>query len=181
MGSGGRPLRVLQALSDMGVRIAIDDFGTGYSNLAYQRLPVSDPPPRVRVVRLPHERFTSSGAQVAASAAVAAPRKRPPPPPRPPLPGTGVARDVLRIGRGGHGDPGGPHLAHGVDEAEGGAGGGQAGRGRAARRRRRRPTPAPKLPPLEAHTSASAPASRSSSTPSAIRAAAPCSRSASAR
>ncbi|MEU1124082.1 EAL domain-containing protein [Streptomyces sp. NPDC005899] len=42
MGSSGRPLRVLQELSDMGVRIAIDDFGTGYSNLAYlSRLPVS--------------------------------------------------------------------------------------------------------------------------------------------
>jgi diguanylate cyclase (GGDEF)-like protein/PAS domain S-box-containing protein len=42
MGSSGRPLRTLQALSDMGVRIAIDDFGTGYSNLAYlSRLPVS--------------------------------------------------------------------------------------------------------------------------------------------
>lgn len=42
MGSSGRPLRVLEALSDMGVRIAIDDFGTGYSNLAYlSRLPVS--------------------------------------------------------------------------------------------------------------------------------------------
>ncbi|MEU0136623.1 EAL domain-containing protein [Streptomyces sp. NPDC006296] len=42
MGSSGRPLRVLQALSDMGIRIAIDDFGTGYSNLAYlSRLPVS--------------------------------------------------------------------------------------------------------------------------------------------
>ncbi|MDF6020870.1 EAL domain-containing protein [Streptomyces sp. JH34] len=42
MGSPGRPLRVLEALSDMGVRIAIDDFGTGYSNLAYlSRLPVS--------------------------------------------------------------------------------------------------------------------------------------------
>ncbi|MDT0307798.1 EAL domain-containing protein [Streptomyces sp. DSM 44917] len=41
MGSTGRPLRALQALSDMGVRIAIDDFGTGYSNLAYlSRLPV---------------------------------------------------------------------------------------------------------------------------------------------
>ncbi|MCH0563747.1 EAL domain-containing protein [Streptomyces sp. MUM 2J] len=41
MGSAGRPLRTLQALSDMGVRIAIDDFGTGYSNLAYlSRLPV---------------------------------------------------------------------------------------------------------------------------------------------
>ncbi|MFF7972744.1 EAL domain-containing protein [Streptomyces sp. NPDC007905] len=41
MGSGGRPLQALQALSDMGVRIAIDDFGTGYSNLAYlSRLPV---------------------------------------------------------------------------------------------------------------------------------------------
>ncbi|WP_407700450.1 putative bifunctional diguanylate cyclase/phosphodiesterase [Streptomyces beihaiensis] len=42
MGSAGRPLRALRALSDMGVRIAIDDFGTGYSNLAYlSRLPVS--------------------------------------------------------------------------------------------------------------------------------------------
>ncbi len=42
MGSGGRPLQALKALSDMGVRIAIDDFGTGYSNLAYlSRLPVS--------------------------------------------------------------------------------------------------------------------------------------------
>ncbi|EST38019.1 hypothetical protein N566_09750, partial [Streptomycetaceae bacterium MP113-05] len=30
MGSAGRPLQALQALSDMGVRIAIDDFGTGY-------------------------------------------------------------------------------------------------------------------------------------------------------
>ncbi|WP_443072076.1 putative bifunctional diguanylate cyclase/phosphodiesterase [Streptomyces sp. WMMC1477] len=41
MGSGGRPVRALQALSEMGVRIAIDDFGTGYSNLAYlSRLPV---------------------------------------------------------------------------------------------------------------------------------------------
>jgi diguanylate cyclase (GGDEF)-like protein/PAS domain S-box-containing protein len=42
MGSAGRPLQALQALSDMGVRIAIDDFGTGYSNLAYlSRLPVN--------------------------------------------------------------------------------------------------------------------------------------------
>ncbi|MEU5049937.1 EAL domain-containing protein [Streptomyces sp. NPDC021096] len=42
MGSAGRPLQQLQALSDMGVAIAIDDFGTGYSNLAYlSRLPVS--------------------------------------------------------------------------------------------------------------------------------------------
>ncbi|MEU1280660.1 EAL domain-containing protein [Streptomyces sp. NPDC005805] len=42
MGSAGRPLQALRALSDMGVRIAIDDFGTGYSNLAYlSRLPVS--------------------------------------------------------------------------------------------------------------------------------------------
>ncbi|GAA1004316.1 EAL domain-containing protein [Streptomyces sp. LB8] len=42
MGSAGRPLQSLRALSDMGVRIAIDDFGTGYSNLAYlSRLPVS--------------------------------------------------------------------------------------------------------------------------------------------
>ncbi|WP_344381095.1 putative bifunctional diguanylate cyclase/phosphodiesterase [Streptomyces thermolineatus] len=42
MGSAGRPLQALHALSEMGVRIAIDDFGTGYSNLAYlSRLPVS--------------------------------------------------------------------------------------------------------------------------------------------
>ncbi|MHB9861498.1 putative bifunctional diguanylate cyclase/phosphodiesterase [Streptomyces sp. YIM S03343] len=42
MGSAGRPLQTLRALSEMGVRIAIDDFGTGYSNLAYlSRLPVS--------------------------------------------------------------------------------------------------------------------------------------------
>ncbi|MFE1954072.1 putative bifunctional diguanylate cyclase/phosphodiesterase [Streptomyces sp. NPDC059524] len=42
MGSAGRPLQALQALSGMGVAIAIDDFGTGYSNLAYlSRLPVS--------------------------------------------------------------------------------------------------------------------------------------------
>ncbi|MFI2427553.1 putative bifunctional diguanylate cyclase/phosphodiesterase [Streptomyces sp. NPDC018955] len=42
MGSSGRPIEALKALSDMGVRIAIDDFGTGYSNLAYlSRLPVS--------------------------------------------------------------------------------------------------------------------------------------------
>ncbi|MGY0024236.1 putative bifunctional diguanylate cyclase/phosphodiesterase [Streptomyces sp. cg35] len=42
MGSAGRPLQALRALSDMGVSIAIDDFGTGYSNLAYlSRLPVS--------------------------------------------------------------------------------------------------------------------------------------------
>ncbi|MFK0168325.1 putative bifunctional diguanylate cyclase/phosphodiesterase [Streptomyces sp. NPDC090306] len=42
MGSSGRPIEALRALSDMGVRIAIDDFGTGYSNLAYlSRLPVS--------------------------------------------------------------------------------------------------------------------------------------------
>ncbi|HEX5566923.1 MAG TPA: EAL domain-containing protein [Streptomyces sp.] len=41
MGSAGGPLKALQELSRMGVRIAIDDFGTGYSNLAYlSRLPV---------------------------------------------------------------------------------------------------------------------------------------------
>ncbi|GGO88941.1 GGDEF domain-containing protein [Wenjunlia tyrosinilytica] len=41
MGSAGRPLQALHALSEMGVHIAIDDFGTGYSNLAYlSRLPV---------------------------------------------------------------------------------------------------------------------------------------------
>ncbi len=42
MGSAGRPLQALHALSEMGVRIVIDDFGTGYSNLAYlSRLPVA--------------------------------------------------------------------------------------------------------------------------------------------
>ncbi|MEN3583279.1 EAL domain-containing protein [Streptomyces sp. ZYX-F-203] len=42
MGSAGRPIQALRALSGMGVHIAIDDFGTGYSNLAYlSRLPVS--------------------------------------------------------------------------------------------------------------------------------------------
>ena len=42
MGSAGRPLQALHALSEMGVRIVIDDFGTGYSNLAYlSRLPVT--------------------------------------------------------------------------------------------------------------------------------------------
>jgi diguanylate cyclase (GGDEF)-like protein/PAS domain S-box-containing protein len=42
MGSAGRPLQALHALSEMGVCITIDDFGTGYSNLAYlSRLPVS--------------------------------------------------------------------------------------------------------------------------------------------
>jgi diguanylate cyclase (GGDEF)-like protein len=38
-----RALRVLQPLSDMGVRLSIDDFGTGYSSLAYLRqLPISE-------------------------------------------------------------------------------------------------------------------------------------------
>jgi EAL domain-containing protein (putative c-di-GMP-specific phosphodiesterase class I) len=41
MGTTGEPLRALQRLADMGVRITVDDFGTGYSNLAYLReLPV---------------------------------------------------------------------------------------------------------------------------------------------
>lgn len=41
MGPAAEPLRALQTLSDMGVRLAIDDFGTGYSNLVYLReLPV---------------------------------------------------------------------------------------------------------------------------------------------
>lgn len=43
MSTGGEPVRALQELSDLGVRIAIDDFGTGYSNLAYLRtLPVTE-------------------------------------------------------------------------------------------------------------------------------------------
>jgi diguanylate cyclase (GGDEF)-like protein/PAS domain S-box-containing protein len=43
IGTDKQPLAVLQALSDMGVRIAIDDFGTGYSNMAYlRRLPVAE-------------------------------------------------------------------------------------------------------------------------------------------
>jgi diguanylate cyclase (GGDEF)-like protein len=38
-----RALRVLQPLSEMGVRLSIDDFGTGYSSLAYLRqLPISE-------------------------------------------------------------------------------------------------------------------------------------------
>ena len=38
-----RALRVLQPLSDMGVRLSIDDFGTGYSSLAYLRqLPIRE-------------------------------------------------------------------------------------------------------------------------------------------
>nr|WP_229401128.1 EAL domain-containing protein [Micromonospora okii] len=41
MGSAAEPLRSLQQLADLGVRLAIDDFGTGYSNLAYlRRLPI---------------------------------------------------------------------------------------------------------------------------------------------
>jgi diguanylate cyclase (GGDEF)-like protein/PAS domain S-box-containing protein len=41
MGTGEGPLRTLQELAGLGVRVAIDDFGTGYSNLAYLRnLPV---------------------------------------------------------------------------------------------------------------------------------------------
>jgi diguanylate cyclase (GGDEF)-like protein/PAS domain S-box-containing protein len=41
MGTTGEPLRALQRLAELGVRISIDDFGTGYSNLSYLRqLPV---------------------------------------------------------------------------------------------------------------------------------------------
>ncbi|HEX3752702.1 MAG TPA: EAL domain-containing protein [Streptosporangiaceae bacterium] len=41
VGADSRPLRTLEKLSAMGVRIAADDFGSGYSNLAYlRRLPV---------------------------------------------------------------------------------------------------------------------------------------------
>ena len=43
IGTDGEPLRVLEALADLGVRIAIDDFGTGYSNMTYlRRLPVGE-------------------------------------------------------------------------------------------------------------------------------------------
>jgi diguanylate cyclase (GGDEF)-like protein/PAS domain S-box-containing protein len=41
MGTAGEPLRALQRLAELGVRISIDDFGTGHSNIAYLRqLPV---------------------------------------------------------------------------------------------------------------------------------------------
>jgi EAL domain-containing protein (putative c-di-GMP-specific phosphodiesterase class I) len=41
MGTTGEPLRALQRLAELGVRISIDDFGTGHSNIAYLRqLPV---------------------------------------------------------------------------------------------------------------------------------------------
>ncbi|WP_261567148.1 putative bifunctional diguanylate cyclase/phosphodiesterase [Frankia gtarii] len=41
MSTADEPMRALDGLAAMGVRIAIDDFGTGYSNLAYlRRLPV---------------------------------------------------------------------------------------------------------------------------------------------
>jgi EAL domain-containing protein (putative c-di-GMP-specific phosphodiesterase class I) len=41
MGTTGEPLRALQQLAELGVRISIDDFGTGHSNIAYLRqLPV---------------------------------------------------------------------------------------------------------------------------------------------
>ena len=37
MGDADKSQRILQALSDMGIRVAIDDFGTGYSSLSYLR------------------------------------------------------------------------------------------------------------------------------------------------
>jgi diguanylate cyclase (GGDEF)-like protein/PAS domain S-box-containing protein len=41
MGTTGEPLRALQRLAELGIRISIDDFGTGHSNIAYLRqLPV---------------------------------------------------------------------------------------------------------------------------------------------
>jgi diguanylate cyclase (GGDEF)-like protein len=43
MADAVRAGRILQRLSDMGVRLAIDDFGTGYSSLSYlKRLPVDE-------------------------------------------------------------------------------------------------------------------------------------------
>jgi diguanylate cyclase (GGDEF)-like protein len=43
MAQPARARRVLEELSDMGVRLSIDDFGTGYSSLAYlNELPVSE-------------------------------------------------------------------------------------------------------------------------------------------
>ncbi|TWP54019.1 EAL domain-containing protein [Lentzea tibetensis] len=42
MDTAGKPLRVLEELAELGIKIAIDDFGTGYSNLSYLRcLPVT--------------------------------------------------------------------------------------------------------------------------------------------
>ena len=37
MGDADKSQRILQALSNMGIRVAIDDFGTGYSSLSYLR------------------------------------------------------------------------------------------------------------------------------------------------
>lgn len=43
LAAGPEPVKVLQRISDIGVRLAIDDFGTGQSSLSYlQRLPVHE-------------------------------------------------------------------------------------------------------------------------------------------
>jgi diguanylate cyclase (GGDEF)-like protein len=43
MADAVRAGRILQRLSDMGIRLAVDDFGTGYSSLSYlKRLPVDE-------------------------------------------------------------------------------------------------------------------------------------------
>ena len=40
--SGEEAIKILQQISDMGIKLAIDDFGTGYSSLSYlKKLPIN--------------------------------------------------------------------------------------------------------------------------------------------